>query len=547
MIYCIATVMIPNVILDHTEMYGFWSIMAGIMLPLGFYITLCSCIRRTGLQVLVMFIFMFYSAFQIVLLYLFGNSIIATDMFVNVLTTNPTEATELLTNIAPSVAIVIAIYLPQIIYAAYIFHKKYRITKRMRRISLSIGIPTMCIGALLLIPAKIHNGGESVFLDEIFPANVIYNMKLGIGVHYDVLNYEETSRNFRYEAYRTDNPGEREIYVYIIGEAVRASNCSLFGYERETNPELSKRNDIYVFRNVLTQSNTTHKSVPMFLSSAWAGNHDALYKRTGIASLFKEAGFKTYFISNQSPQGAMVDKLGKEADEHIYISSPRYDIQLLQMMRRIIESSDEQDILFILHCYGSHFSYGQRYPAEDAFFHPEGDVQISASNVEILTNSYDNSIRYTDKFLNATIEYLSSLDACSALVYCSDHGEDMFDDSRSRFLHASPTVTYYQLHVPAIAWFSKPYIGHYKYRVDAAGRNTMAPATTHSMFSTMADIASIKCNYVDEKVSLVSPSYDYSAPRYYLDDHSKAVRFDARIGLGKEDAIMFEKHHITFL
>ena len=37
------------------------------------------------------------------LLYLFGNSVAATDMFINIVTTNPGEATELLSNIYPSV------------------------------------------------------------------------------------------------------------------------------------------------------------------------------------------------------------------------------------------------------------------------------------------------------------------------------------------------------------------------------------------------------------------------------------------------------------
>ena len=58
------------------------------------------------------------AAFQIVLLYLFGNSIIATDMFTNLLTTNPEEAGELLSNIYPSIIIVCAIYLPLLWFAS---------------------------------------------------------------------------------------------------------------------------------------------------------------------------------------------------------------------------------------------------------------------------------------------------------------------------------------------------------------------------------------------------------------------------------------------
>ena len=34
-------------------------------------------------------------------------------------------------------------------------------------------------------------------------------------------------------------------------------NWQLYGYDRETNPELSQVDDLVVFRDVLTQSNTT--------------------------------------------------------------------------------------------------------------------------------------------------------------------------------------------------------------------------------------------------------------------------------------------------
>ena len=109
-------------------------------------------------------------------------------------------------------------------------------------------------------------------------------------------------------------PQQREVYVLFIGEASRADSWSLYGAERHTNPLLSQVDDLCLFSGVTTQSNTTHKSVPMILSSVHTSEHDELYRRKGIIALFKEAGFDTYFISNQSPQGAMIDKLAAEAD-----------------------------------------------------------------------------------------------------------------------------------------------------------------------------------------------------------------------------------------
>ena len=62
-----------------------------------------------------------------------------------------------------------------------------------------------------------------------------------------------------------------------------------------------------------------------------------------------------------------------------------------------------------------------------------------------LINAYDNSIRYTDGFLSRLIRMLEKQQIDVAMLYTSDHGEDIFDDSRHLFLHASPVPSYYQL------------------------------------------------------------------------------------------------------
>ena len=74
-----------------------------------------------------------------------------------------------------------------------------------------------------------------------------------------------------------------------------------------------------------------------------------------------------------------------------------------------------------------------------------------------LRNAYDNSIHYTDYVLGEIVDMLAKTNAPASMLYLSDHGEDIFDDSRARYLHASPIPTYYQLHIPYVIWFSKAY------------------------------------------------------------------------------------------
>lgn len=543
-VYFFVALIIPNCVLANTEPYSVWTVETLILMPLGFYIMWSVALRRSGVMIWLAFPFIFFCAFQIVLLYLFGNSIIATDMFTNLLTTNPGEAGELLGNIYPSVVLVCVIYLPLLWLAAReIGHKRY-ITRTARMNIGLTGAALFAVGLLALWPAYHVSEERHVLRDEIFPLNIMYNLGLSGSEFRKSYNFHKTSEGFTYEAERTAEAPGREVYVYIIGEASRAMNWQLYGYGRETNPLLSGVGDLVVFRDVLTQSNTTHKSVPLILSSVATGEHEELYRRKGLPALFNEAGFDTWFISNQSPQGAMIDHLAHDARHVIYIRSPRHDTQLLDEMRKALERSTSQKLLFVLHCYGSHFSYHQRYPREFAHFQPDNDVAIARQHRPMLVNAYDNSIRYTDYFLAQTIDYLRSLKGTSsALLYCADHGEDLIDDDRERFLHASPTTTAYQLYVASLAWFSEDYRTHFPEKAAAAEANETAPATTHALFHTMADMASIRGRFLTTKVSLVSPDFDRTAPRRYLNDHNEAVPF-RKTGLRHEDMEVFRRYGI---
>ena len=352
-LYFCAALILPNCILANTEHYGWWSVEALILMPLGFYMMWSVALRRSGVMIWLAFPFIFFCAFQIVLLYLFGNSIIATDMFTNVLTTNPGEAGELLSNIYPSVLFVCALYVPLLWLAAReIAHRRY-ISRTTRLTTGLTGAALFALGTLALWPAYRASDTRHVLRDEVFPVNVIYNVGLCASEFRKTSRFERTSADFTYAAERTAEAPGREIYVYIIGEASRAMNWQLYGYERPTTPRLAELDDVVLFRDVLTQSNTTHKSVPLILSSVDTHEHEELYRRRGLPALFNEAGFETWFLSNQAPQGAMIDHLAHDARHVEYLGAPRFDEQLLDSMKRIVASCTAPKLLFILHCYGS--------------------------------------------------------------------------------------------------------------------------------------------------------------------------------------------------
>lgn len=544
-VWLVVAVMLPNLVLAFTEGYNGWSVAAGLVLPLGIYLLLPLFTRRVSVVMLVLLPVLLLCVVQVVLLYLYGNSIIAVDMFTNIMTTNTIESRELLGGLAPIIVAICLIYLPLLYFAfRHLWDVRYSLSERARKGVVLVGAVLTIAGVQLLYPAGRVADDERIVRSELFPVNVMHNLRLAVGNRVAERNYHHTSAAFNHAASRSKSSPQREIYLLVIGESSRAANWELYGYERTTNPRLRKRDNLCIFRNVITQSNTTHKSVPMILSSVDAENFAELYCRKGLADMFRQAGFRTYFLSTQSPQGAMVDNLAQECNEVIYIATPGYDLQMVQMVQRIVESEPECDLLFILHSYGSHYRYNQRYTADMALFLPDGDAMVNGRNVATLRNAYDNSILYTDCLLDSLAGYLDTVDACSAMLYCSDHGEDLFDDGRGMFLHSSPRVTYYQLHVPCLAWFSQAYCDRYPSKVAMAHRHRWSPTSTAAMFHTMADMASVESPYADDRKSLTCAEFDDTAPRLYLNDRNCAVRLDRRIGISDLDRREFLLHGI---
>ncbi len=527
----VATLMVPACALIFTEEYSFLRALSAVLLPTGFYLLWSVAHKRSGMMVCWGLLWFILAALQLVLLYMFGGSIIAVDMFTNLFTTNSTEAGELLSNIWPMVSFVVVLYLPVLYLAVHSLQQGFTIAPATRRTA-------AIVGAVMVV------AGCATMQFNVFPFNVLENIYRSVNEFVQVRRYPTLSADFKFEVKNHKEGNHREIYVMVIGEASRAANWQLYGYDRQTNPLLSAENDVVVYKNVVTQSNATHKSVPMILSSVSADNHSEIYERRGIVQLYKEAGFRTLVISCQAPNRGLVEIMCNEADQTIYMNG-LHDGAMLEPLRRAVET-DTSDLFVVLHTYGSHFNYRERYTDEFSHFTPDDDVSISKKNRERMVNAYDNSIIYTDWFLSEVIGTLRETNACTAMFYCADHGEDLYDDSRARFLHSSPTITYYQTHVACLGWYSQQWQSLYPAKAAAAKANTLAPASTHSVFHTVAQLAPFESEYIKPSVSFVSGEFDYSAERHYLDDHCNAQLYGS-LGLQRDDWEQFLNKGITDL
>ena len=517
---------LPNVILAVTEHLSPAGRIANIIVPLTAYWLVLTLSRKTGRTMIILFPVLFLGAFQMVLTYLYGRGPIAVDMWLNLVTTNAGEVNELLSQLLPAIVWVVVIYIPTLTIAAMQWAKHQTIDEAFIRVQ---RFPALCSAAVALIATFTLTAFTPYTpTNDLFPINAISNFGLAFERLEASNGYKDASKDFRYDAHCTFTDDEPETVVLVIGETSRADNWQLYGYHRPTNPVLSKTEGLTVFTDYMSQSNTTHKSVPILLSLADAEDYTILYRTKGIMQAFREAGYHTAFISNQQRNHSFIDFLGEQADYclflHDSLSRNADDIELLKPLRQQIKQNRGKRTFIVLHTYGSHFSYADRYPKAMRHFTPDHYDGAKAKYRLQLVNAYDNTIVHTDFLIGKVISTLSSGGGSAAMLFTSDHGEDIFDDQRHLFLHASPFPSYYQLHVPLIAWTSPTYRIRHAEIAQSLISNSHKQAESNSVFHTLLSLGGVATQYRNDSLSLASPAYTPHR-RLFIDDHNKPLSY----------------------
>lgn len=543
---------VPNCVFIFTEPLPVTVGMASLIIPYAFWVALLLLVRKPGIMVWCLLPKVILDGGQLVLLYLFGESVIAVDMFLNLTSSTASEASELLGNIFFVIIGVFLLYtLPTMALATWSARMKQKLPNAFRKRWAVRSLAVFAAGIVLCLLAPIQDHDVSI-KDDFYPANALYNLYFAVTKAGKNSNYHITSADFTFNAQKSGQAeGKREIYVLVVGETSRAMEWSLYGYERPTTPRMEKLQGLVHFTDVVTQSNNTHKSVPIILSAASAEDYEVIYDEKSIVTAFKEAGFHTVVIANQNLSTSMIGSFYREADTFIDMSKLKpksayltslHDGDLLPYLEKELNKT-KGNIFFVIHTYGSHFNYHERYPKDFAFYTPDKAEGIRASYKMQLRNAYDNSIHYTDHVLGEITALLEKTDACASMLYLSDHGEDIFDDSRARYLHASPIPTYYQLHIPYIIWFSDAYREAYPEKYRTADAHRSLPVSTNSVFHTMLDLAGIRTAVSDSTLAVSNAAFTVR-DRMYLGDHDDPVPF-WEVGLKSPDFEMLDKWGIV--
>ena len=458
---------------------------------------------------------------EIVTIYLYQSSI-TTGILSLIIDTNFSEATELVMGLWPFVILFLAII------ALYLFVViKYLRSSFKLPVKLKWGIFLSSIAVYLFLLAwefrldskfinpdssrkeNLSNAYENVKLKfyKIFPYNFYFHTKITIDNRVAINKASKLLKNFSFGATKKDNLDQIENYVFIIGETARAHNWQLYGYARETNAYTKNITNMLVMQQCYTSADMTSLSIPLLLTGVEPDSFANAYKQKTFIKAFKEAGFKSYWLSNQAIFDSRISVLTTDVDSFINLNlksenQVNFDSVVFRPLESIIKSAAKKRLI-VINLMGSHFRYNFRYPDNFKKYTPamEGAFDyslINASNKEKLINAYDNSILYTDYVLSEIINILNrDSEQLSLLTYISDHGENLYDTKEELFAHCTENPNHFELKVPLMIWYSNKYKTIYANKVENIIYNASKPISSNVIFQSIIDAANI--NFKNEK------------------------------------------------
>ncbi|MBP0903653.1 sulfatase-like hydrolase/transferase [Mariniflexile gromovii] len=289
----------------------------------------------------------------------------------------------------------------------------------------------------------------------LIESNAYHNIVRGAYGYYDLQRDFKLNASIKKEDIELKN--HNDVLVVVLGESTTSHHMGLYGYYRQNTPNLTAFKDsLFVYNNVISSDVFTLKAVPKMLTSL--SNDSNIHDKTNIISIFSLAGYKTYWLSNQRPisyHDNAISKIAATADffkfynHKIDKNTSVLDEILLPKYDEILKEPGKKVIFIRL--IGTHFDYFKRYPSTFNKY----DIKTDSEKKKV-KNQYDNAVLYNDFIVYSILKSLKKEQGKNALVYISDHGENVYDDGDFIGRNES-NLKKNMFDIPFIVWTSKDF------------------------------------------------------------------------------------------
>lgn len=307
--------------------------------------------------------------------------------------------------------------------------------------------------------------------------------------------------------------------VLVIGESFSKYHCNLYGYEKKTFPLLQKRlekGELTVFSDAIAYADGTKRNMKaLFLKD---DKTDENQTSILFPVLLRKAGYHTALYDNQYLLGegdfSFMNSVAlcNLAYEKRNVSGYDFDGDFLNCIEPL-----PAPFFTIIHLWGQHYAYENRYPESFAIFKPNDYDQnrFSLEQREVIAH-YDNANIYNDYVLESIIQRYEQEDCC--LIYFSDHGEEVYE-LRDYMGHGnandSPDMDY-QIGIPFLVWESSLFKRNNPGIHSQIAKAKDQPVMSSDISNVIFNIAGVSTSLYQKRKDVLSSEYDSISHRIVL-------------------------------
>ena len=486
---------------------------------------------RKVLQGLTIFAYSYLLLFESFLVFSY-SSVYTDSIALNILATNPGEASAFLENLNYKVFLLPLLMLLVLFVLTYILTRSWgkEVGTSLRRGLLFCGmLVTLPISCFVVRPAQL----ATMSYLYMAPVERIYIGTTSCIADAELLaKYSADARNFNVGAIERTRDMKGVTVVLVLGESMRRNYMHCYGYPLENTPKqdsLVGTGDLVLFSDAVSSAAWTTSSISQSVSFyTLEGPEKEWYKYPALPLVLSKAGYYTYWVSNQEKQGSGVQPvptIASTADSTRFVRNrtagdwnTSMDSDILPLLFDRTKTPAGKDLFEVVHLMGSHTPYSDRYVHEKAPFTvdnlpktlPNGKPTPTDAKRRGIICDYVNSIHYNDQIVAQIFQRYSQTPAI--VIYLSDHGQAVFENPE-RPDYYEHEVSQAGLMIPLMVYTSpalrKEHPEVYEQIVAAKGRKIM----TDLLANSICGLLGVKTKYYNARQDFFSSEYDNARRR----------------------------------
>jgi len=303
--------------------------------------------------------------------------------------------------------------------------------------------------------------------------------------------------------------------VFVLGESVTRLNFPIYGYPRNTTPELDAMgNELTWFSDVLSSDPSTNPSLEKMLTPATLAQPDLWLTKPDVLVMARKAGYKTFWLSNQSTDAnGQISIFASHAEKTVLANKggsrgeSSYDEVVLPSLEMALRDPAPRKFI-LLHLLNAHPAYYFRYPKSFARFNGADDAVTKSLKTSgrsfwaiSMRNYYDNAVLYADHVLRRSLDLCRASGQRLAWIFVPDHGEDVAHNTNYSGHNARVRSQY---EILMIFWRSPSFPAP---AVDAAVLRAR-PYQTDVFDHTLLGLLGISGDYYDPRRDIFSEQFE---------------------------------------